>query len=38
MQGSITYLNQRSFQNYIELINQGVVIKEADEPIKGMDI
>lgn len=38
MQGSITYLNQRSFQNYIELIDQGVVIKEADEPIKGMDI
>lgn len=38
MQGSITYLNQRSFQNYIELINQGVVIKETDEPIKGMDI
>jgi hypothetical protein len=38
MQGSLTYLNQRSFQNYIELINQGVVIKEADEPIKGMDI
>jgi hypothetical protein len=38
MQGSITYLNQRSFQNYIELINEGVVIKEADEPIKGMDI
>jgi hypothetical protein len=38
MQGSLTYLNQRSFQNYIELINQGMVIKEADEPIKGMDI
>ena len=38
MQGSLTYLNQRSFQNYIELINEGVVIKEADEPIKGMDI
>ena len=38
MQGSLTYLNQRSFQNYIELINQGVVIKEVDEPIKGMDI
>ena len=38
MQGILTYLNQRSFQNYIELINQGVVIKEADEPIKGMDI
>jgi hypothetical protein len=38
MQGSLTYLNQRSFQNYTELINQGVVIKEADEPIKGMDI
>lgn len=38
MQGSITYLNQRSFQNYIELINQGVVIKQTDEPIKGMDI
>tara|TARA_R110000868_G_scaffold105765_3_gene290315 strand:- start:22 stop:648 length:627 start_codon:yes stop_codon:yes gene_type:complete len=38
MQGSLTYLNQRSFQNYIELINQGFVIKESAEPIKGMDI
>lgn len=38
MQSSMTYLNQRSFQNYIELINQGVVIKESPEPIKGMDI
>jgi len=38
MQGSLTYLNQRSFQNYIELIDQGVTIKESHEPIKGMDI
>lgn len=38
MQGSITYLNQRSFQNYIELINQGVVIIQAYEPNKGTDI
>lgn len=38
MQSSITYLNQRSFQNYIELINQGVVVNESPEPIKGMDI
>ena len=38
MQGSITYLNQRSFQNYIELINQGVVINESPEPFKSTDI
>jgi len=38
MQSSITYLNQRSFQNYMELIDQGVDIKESPEPIKGMDI
>lgn len=38
MQSSITYLNQRSFQNYIELINQGVVIKETPAPITGTDI
>ena len=38
MQSSMTYLNQRSFQNYIELINQGVVIKETPAPITGTDI
>lgn len=38
MQSSITYLNQRSFQNYIELINQGVVVKETPAPITGTDI
>ena len=38
MQSSITYLNQRSFQNYIELINQGIVVKESPEPITGTDI
>lgn len=38
MQGSITYLNQRSFQNYIELIEKGDIIKESPEPFKGTDI
>lgn len=38
MQSSNTYLTQRSFQNYIELINQGVEIKESPEPFKGTDI
>lgn len=38
MQGSITYLNQRSFENYIELINKGAIVKDSSEPFKGTDI
>lgn len=38
MQSTLTYLNQRSFQNYIELINQGVVITETPQRITGTDI
>ena len=38
MQNSLTYLNQRSFEPFIELIREGKTIKESPEPIKGMDI
>jgi hypothetical protein len=38
MQNSLTYLNQRSFESFIELIREGKTIKESAEPIKGMDI
>jgi hypothetical protein len=38
MQSSNTYLTQRSFQNYIELINQGVEIQETPPPVTGTDI
>jgi hypothetical protein len=38
MQNSLTYLNQRSFEPFIELIREGKTIKESAEPIKGMDI
>jgi len=38
MQGSLVYLNQRSFEPFIELIRDGKTIKESAEPIKGMDI
>ena len=38
MQNSLTYLNQRSFEPFIELIREGKTVKEAPEPVKGMDI
>ncbi len=38
MQNSLTYLNQRSFEPFIELIREGKTIVESPEPIKGMDI
>jgi len=38
MQNSLTYLNQRSFEPFIELVREGKTIKESAEPIKGMDI
>lgn len=36
MQNSLTYLNQRSYESFIELINEGVEIQET--PIGGTDI
>ena len=38
MQNSLTYLNQRSFEPFIELIREGKTVIESAEPIKGMDI
>lgn len=38
MQNSLTYLNQRSFEPFIELIKEGKAIKESPEPIRGTDI
>ena len=39
MQNSVTYLNQRAFEAYIELINLGEEIKESPQkPIGGTDI
>lgn len=38
MQNSLTYLNQRSFEPYIELIREGAKIEETDKPIGGTDI
>ena len=38
MQNSLTYLNQRTFEPFIELIKEGVKIKQSDAPIAGVDI
>jgi hypothetical protein len=35
MQNSVTYLNQRAFEAYIELINSGEEIKESQQKPKG---
>ena len=35
MQNSVTYLNQRAFEAYIELINTGEEIKESPQKPKG---
>lgn len=35
MQNSLTYLNQRSYENYIELIKEGVKIEETQQPVRG---
>ena len=37
MQNSLTYLNQRSYEPFIELIQEGAVIKETQQ-IGGTDI
>lgn len=38
MQNSLTYLNQRSYEPYIELIREGITIKESSVPSGGTDI
>ena len=38
MQNSLSYLNQRSFEPFIELIKEGNKIEEASEQFKGFDI
>lgn len=38
MQNSLTYLNQRTFEPYIELIKEGQKVQEVPETFKGTDI
>ena len=38
MQNSLTYLNQRSFEPFVELVKQGVKIEESSEISSGTDI
>lgn len=38
MQNSLTYLNQRSFEPYIELIREGMKVEEATKPTGSTDI
>ena len=38
MQNSLTYLNQRSFEPFIELIKQGIKIEEEPAIVRGRDI
>jgi hypothetical protein len=38
MQNSLTYLNQRTFESFIELIKEGTKVKETDIPISSVDI
>ena len=38
MQNSFTYLNQRSFEPFIELIKEGGKVEETDKPVGGTDI
>lgn len=38
MQNSLTYLNQRSYEPFIELIKEGAVVEEAAKPVGGTDI
>jgi hypothetical protein len=35
MQNSLTYLNQRSYEAFIELINSGITVKETQKPSSG---
>jgi len=38
LQNSLTYLNQRSYEPFIELINDGITVKEASVITRGVDI
>jgi hypothetical protein len=38
MQNSLTYLNQRSYEPFIELIRAGVEVKQSTKPVGGTDI
>jgi hypothetical protein len=38
MQNSFTYLNQRSYEPFIELIKEGGKVEETDKPVGGTDI
>lgn len=38
MQNSLTYLNQRSFEAFIELIKEGGKVEETNKPVGGTDI
>ena len=38
MQNSLTYLNQRSFEPYIELVREGAQVEESNKPEGGTDI
>ncbi len=38
MQNSLTYLNQRTFEPFIELVKEGVKIKQSSAPTKSVDI
>lgn len=38
MQNSLTYLNQRTFEPFIELIKDGQKIQETNTPVGGVDI
>jgi hypothetical protein len=38
MQNSLTYLNQRSFEPFIELIKEGAKVDETNKPVGGTDI
>jgi len=38
MQNSLTYLNQRTFEPFIELIKEGAKVEESTKPVGGIDI
>ncbi len=38
MQNSMTYLNQRTFEPFVELVKDGVKIEESTKPVGGVDI
>jgi len=38
MQNSLTYLNQRSYEPFIELIKEGAKIEEAPQIVGGTDV